>query len=203
MRKRGFTLIELLVVIAIIGILATLMLMGYRSVRQKARDTQRKTNMRSYASGAEVFFDSIQHYPSVGDCITYTAGTSTCATALVTGGGDAVFASLLASMQLVQSLGNSLPGDPTAATAKRYYSDATSNGMVCVTTAAGKLDTDTPPCTATTQQIANSGNITPAIPTTVGETVNVNTLVTGAQEGAFCQTLESPNTQMICNKTAQ
>lgn len=76
MRKRGFTtnhavhgftLIELLVVIAIIGILATLMLMGYRTIRQRARDTQRKTNTRSFVTALELYFDNgnRQTFPSV------------------------------------------------------------------------------------------------------------------------------------------
>lgn len=68
MRKRGFTLIELLVVIAIIGILATLMLMGYRTIRQRARDTQRKTNARSFLTGLEMYYDNAnrQSFPTTG-----------------------------------------------------------------------------------------------------------------------------------------
>ncbi len=45
-QKRGFTLIELLVVIAIIGILATIVLVGVNSVREKARDTRRLADLR-------------------------------------------------------------------------------------------------------------------------------------------------------------
>jgi prepilin-type N-terminal cleavage/methylation domain-containing protein len=64
MRKKGFTLIELLVVIAIIGILAATVVMGLRSARGKANDTQRKTNVRSVMSAMEQYYDdNSQHYP--------------------------------------------------------------------------------------------------------------------------------------------
>ncbi|MDO8513157.1 MAG: type II secretion system protein [bacterium] len=57
MRKKGFTLIELLVVIAIIGILAATVLIGMRSARSKARDTQRKNNVRSVINMLELYYD--------------------------------------------------------------------------------------------------------------------------------------------------
>lgn len=53
--KKGFTLIELLVVIAIIGILAALIMVSVAGARQKALDTQLKTNLRSVASALEQY----------------------------------------------------------------------------------------------------------------------------------------------------
>ncbi len=48
MRKRlAFTLIELMVVVSIIGVLASIVLVGMRSVRQKAQDVQTKSDLRS------------------------------------------------------------------------------------------------------------------------------------------------------------
>jgi prepilin-type N-terminal cleavage/methylation domain-containing protein len=47
--SRGFTLIELLVVIAIIGILAGLSMIGMRGVFERARDTERKSDLEQYA----------------------------------------------------------------------------------------------------------------------------------------------------------
>lgn len=43
--KKGYSLIELLVVIAIIGLLASLVMVATSSVRVKARDTKRKSDL--------------------------------------------------------------------------------------------------------------------------------------------------------------
>ena len=69
--KKGFTLIELLVVIAIIGILAATVLVGMRSARGKARDTQRKSNVKAVINGLEMNYDTLNAYPAGGP--TYTS----------------------------------------------------------------------------------------------------------------------------------
>jgi prepilin-type N-terminal cleavage/methylation domain-containing protein len=51
--RNGFTLIELLVVIAIIGILAGLSMIGMRGVFERARDTERKSDLEQYAARLE------------------------------------------------------------------------------------------------------------------------------------------------------
>ena len=51
MKKRGFTLVELLVVIAIIGILIALLFPAFIAVRNAARSTQCKSNLRQFALG--------------------------------------------------------------------------------------------------------------------------------------------------------
>ncbi|MDB4766943.1 DUF1559 domain-containing protein [bacterium] len=49
MRKRGFTLVELLVVIAIIGILIAMLFPAFTAIRNAARSTQCKSNLRQFA----------------------------------------------------------------------------------------------------------------------------------------------------------
>ncbi|MCR4308308.1 MAG: type II secretion system GspH family protein [Candidatus Berkelbacteria bacterium] len=64
-QKRAFTLIELLVVIAIIGILASLIIVSLAGARNKATDTQRKTNARALDSALSQYYtDYNNNYPA-------------------------------------------------------------------------------------------------------------------------------------------
>lgn len=54
--KRGFTLIELLVVIAIIGILSAIVLASLGSARSRARDAQRKSDLKQIANAFELYY---------------------------------------------------------------------------------------------------------------------------------------------------
>ncbi len=51
----GFTLIEMLVVVSIVGILASLTLVSFTSSQKSARDTQRKSDLKQYATALEGF----------------------------------------------------------------------------------------------------------------------------------------------------
>jgi type II secretion system protein G len=62
--KNGFTLIELLIVIAIIGVLATLLMVNFVGVRQRARDAQRKSDLRQLQSALEIYRSDNGNYPS-------------------------------------------------------------------------------------------------------------------------------------------
>lgn len=62
---RGFTLIELLIVIAIIGILTTLLTVNFVGVRQRARDAQRKSDLRQLQSALELYRSDQGTYPVV------------------------------------------------------------------------------------------------------------------------------------------
>lgn len=61
---RGFTLIELLIVIAIIGILATLISANFIGVRQRARDTERKSDLRQLQAALELYKSDLGSYPT-------------------------------------------------------------------------------------------------------------------------------------------
>ena len=81
--KKGFTLIEMLVVISMIGILTTLALVSFESSQKRARDTQRKSDLKQYQTALENFAnDSNGLYPSR---TTAVAADSLCSTLGVSG----------------------------------------------------------------------------------------------------------------------
>lgn len=63
LKNKGFTLIELLVVVAIIGILAALLTANFITVQQRARDTQRKSDLRQIQSALEFYRADAGVYP--------------------------------------------------------------------------------------------------------------------------------------------
>ena len=67
--SRGFTLVELLIVIAIIGVLTTLLMANFIGVRQRARDAQRKSDVRQIQAALELYRSDQGSYPSsLPDC---------------------------------------------------------------------------------------------------------------------------------------
>ncbi|MBI2404701.1 prepilin-type N-terminal cleavage/methylation domain-containing protein [Candidatus Gottesmanbacteria bacterium] len=54
-KNKGFTLIELLVVIAIIGVLTALSLPNFVATRERARDSQRKSDIRQLQKALELY----------------------------------------------------------------------------------------------------------------------------------------------------
>lgn len=62
--KKGFTLIELLIVISIIGILSALLLTNLFSVRERARDAKRKSDMNEIKNSLRLYYNDNQAYPT-------------------------------------------------------------------------------------------------------------------------------------------
>jgi len=62
----GFTLIELLIVVAIIGILSALLMTNFIGIRQRARDAQRKSDIRQMQSALELYRADTGGYPAPG-----------------------------------------------------------------------------------------------------------------------------------------
>lgn len=54
-KQTGFTIVELLIVIVVIGILAAITIVAYNGVQQKARDTQRKSDMAKIVSTGKLW----------------------------------------------------------------------------------------------------------------------------------------------------
>jgi len=73
-KHRGFTLIELLIVVAIIGILSSVVLVGLKSARAKARNAVRITNMKNYTDVFELAYDENGEYPDPGNTSWYCLG---------------------------------------------------------------------------------------------------------------------------------
>jgi|GEM_PF-3931908 len=74
-KQKGFTLIELLVVVAIIGLLSSLIAVGFGNARLRSRDAKRLSDMNQVKSGMDLFYTSAGGYP---DATIWNAGAVAC-----------------------------------------------------------------------------------------------------------------------------
>lgn len=74
-KQSGFTIVELLIVIVVIGILAGLVITTFNGIQQKARDTERETDIKALHSQLEAFWAQKGYYPSLTDMNDRTAST--------------------------------------------------------------------------------------------------------------------------------
>ncbi len=65
--SRGFTIVELLIVIVVIGILAALVVVTYNGIQQKARDTERKTDIKAVHGQLEAYQAQNGKYPTLAN----------------------------------------------------------------------------------------------------------------------------------------
>lgn len=118
--RKGFTLIELLVVISIIAILVTLVTATFGTAQQKARDSERKTDLDALQTALEIFKSDTKgaaKYPS------------------------SIYLNVTASDPLVLEYGNYIketPTDPSITdvnSGKYIYSPLEKDGSDCSSTA--------------------------------------------------------------------
>ena len=64
MRNKGFTLIELLLVLAIIGVLTSFLLANLIGAKARARDAQRKSDLRQIQAAMEMYRADKGNYPT-------------------------------------------------------------------------------------------------------------------------------------------
>ncbi len=66
-KASGFTIVELLIVIVVIGILAALVIVTYSGIQQKARDTERKTDVNALHGQLEAYQAQNAKYPTLAN----------------------------------------------------------------------------------------------------------------------------------------
>lgn len=64
-QQKGFTIVELLIVIVVIGILATLVIVTFTGIQQKARNTKRQTDINAIQSHLEAYKAQNGYYPTM------------------------------------------------------------------------------------------------------------------------------------------
>lgn len=68
--KSGFTIVELLIVIVVIAILATISIVAYNGVQERARNSQRTSDIRAIANALELYYADNGEYPMSGGWCT-------------------------------------------------------------------------------------------------------------------------------------
>lgn len=106
--RPGFTIVELLIVIVVIAILAAITIVAYNGIQQRARDSQRKSDIATIIKALELYYAENGSYPN-----------STCslgAGCKINGGWNSTADTSWSNLesQLVPKYISKLPKDPQA-----------------------------------------------------------------------------------------
>ena len=66
-KQQGFTIVELLIVIVVIGILAALVITTFTGIQQKARNTERTTDVNALQGQIEAYYAVNGKYPTLAN----------------------------------------------------------------------------------------------------------------------------------------
>lgn len=110
--SRGFTIVELLIVIVVIAILATISIVAYNGVQDRARDSQRLQDVKTIAKALEMYYADHGQFP-FGGCSSSCPSPKKINNAWATT-SDGSWSVLEAA--LVPKYLSSLPKDPKAST---------------------------------------------------------------------------------------
>ena len=66
-KQNGFTIVELLIVIVVIGILAALVITTFTGIQQKARNTERETDIKAVYGQVEAYYAQNGKYPTLAN----------------------------------------------------------------------------------------------------------------------------------------
>lgn len=66
-KDQGFTIVELLIVIVVIGILAALVVTTFTGIQQKARNTERQTDIKAIHGQVEAYYAQNGRYPTLAN----------------------------------------------------------------------------------------------------------------------------------------
>ena len=69
-KQSGFTIVELLIVIVVIGILAGLVITTFTGIQQKARNTERQTDIKALHGQLEAYTAQNGRYPTLANMNT-------------------------------------------------------------------------------------------------------------------------------------
>lgn len=66
-KQTGFTLVELLIVIVVIAILAAISVVAYNGIQERARDSQRTSDVSNITKALEMYYLDNGRYPAIND----------------------------------------------------------------------------------------------------------------------------------------
>ena len=77
-KRYGFTIVELLIVIVVIGILASIVIVAFNGIQQRARYAQHQSDIASVDKAIQLFHADNGSYPTISSAGGNTGSCATC-----------------------------------------------------------------------------------------------------------------------------